>query len=148
MPSSEVRQQLARRQLEPTTVFKISRLFLTSVQATARRIVSLRGTKRCGIALWDLRPWPMPVWWTGLKIGEMKGWEQFMRELGSSSGLTNRELRHRKHPIISTAQPFSGMVLLTQEILDRRPALADESIPEVVTDVPRQVSFPEFDRLT
>lgn len=69
LPSGEVRDRVLSSGDPLNCILELSKAFDVSMQAAARRLVTIIGKKRIGCALWKNREgklWPMPVWSEGL----------------------------------------------------------------------------------
>jgi hypothetical protein len=69
LPTAEVKDEVISTNDPINCVLKMADSFDVSLQAAAKRLVTILGKKRTGCALWrngDGRLWPMPIWSEGL----------------------------------------------------------------------------------
>src|SRR6185436_11785422 len=121
MPTEVVREIMKGKRLHPDLVYRVASLFITSVQAAATRLCDVLGRRRFGISLWELEPWPMPIWWAGRKVGATRDWERVVKRAIRSSTQSHLSLELRRECVAITTCWSKGRLLLTTELASRRP---------------------------
>jgi Zn-dependent peptidase ImmA (M78 family) len=68
MPSSEIREVIARHGVTIDSVDCVRQRFGVSSWAASTAVLDVVGARDTGVALWDVgTPWPVPRWWIGLR---------------------------------------------------------------------------------